>query len=90
MPEITVYTVPNCADCAAVKALLQRHGAAFTERNVRGDPEALAELLRRANIRIAPVTLIGEQVFYGPFDEVRPQLVGALASFGTNQQEGSA
>ena len=78
MPEITVYTVPNCADCAAVKALLQRHGAAFTERNVRGDPEALAELLRRANVRIAPVTLIGEQVFYGPFDEVRPRLTEAL------------
>ena len=82
MPEITVYTVPNCADCAAVKTLLKRSGAAFTERNVRGDPEALAELLRRANVRIALVTLIGEQVFYGPFDEVRPRLMSALASLG--------
>jgi glutaredoxin len=78
LPEITVYTVPNCADCAAVKALLQRHHVAFTERNIRNDPEALAELLQRANVRIAPVTLIGEQVFYGPFDEVRPRLMGAL------------
>lgn len=79
MPEITVYTVPNCADCAAVKGLLQRHHVAFTERNVRNDPQALAELLRRANVRIAPVILIGEQVFYGPFDEVGPRLTEALA-----------
>lgn len=85
MPEITVYTVPNCADCAAVKALLQRHHVAFTERNVRGDPETLAELLRRANVRIAPVTLIGEQVFYGPFDEVRPRLTKALAFLSEGQ-----
>ena len=85
MPEITVYTVPNCADCAAVKTLLKCYSAAFTEWNVRGDPEALAELLRRAHVRIAPVTLIGEQVFYGPFDEVRPRLLEALVSLGATQ-----
>lgn len=78
MPEITVYTVPDCADCLAVKALLKHHGAPYTERNIRGDPAALAELQRRANVRIAPVTLIGEQVFYGPFDQVQPQLTAAL------------
>ena len=89
MPEITVYTVPNCTDCAAVKALLKRYGAAFPDQGDRGDPEALAELLRRANVRIAPVTLIGEQVFYGPFDEVRPRLMGALASLGASQHSGS-
>jgi glutaredoxin len=88
VPEITVYTVPNCADCAAVKALLKRYGAAFTERNVRGDPDALAELLRRTNVRIAPVTLIGEQVFYGPFEEVRPRLMEELASLGAGQHGG--
>jgi len=90
VPEITVYTVPNCADCAAVKALLQRHGVAFTERNVRGDPEALAELQRRANVRIAPVTLVGEQVFYGPFDEVRRPLSEALTALGRGPSGGTA
>ncbi len=90
MPEITVYTVPNCADCASVKALLNRHGAAFTERNVRGDPGALAEMLQRTSVRIAPVTLIGEQVFYGPFDEVRPRLTEALISLGAGQPGGPA
>ncbi|WP_456831451.1 glutaredoxin family protein [Deinococcus sp. UYEF24] len=90
MPEITVYTVPNCADCAAVKALLKRHGVAFSERNVRNDPEALAEMLQRTNVRITPVTLIGQQVFYGPLDEVRPRLTEALTSLGAGQHGGPA
>ncbi|GBF04824.1 glutaredoxin [Deinococcus aerius] len=78
MPEITLYTVPNCADCHAVKRLLTHHGAAFTEKNVRGDPEAVAEMQAKANVRIAPVTLIGEQAFYGPFDDQRPRILTAL------------
>lgn len=78
MTDITVYTVPDCADCRAVKRLLTHYGASYTERNIRHDPDALAELQRRANVRIAPVTLIGGQVFYGPFDQVRPQLTTAL------------
>jgi len=78
VPEITVYTVPNCADCAAVKALLSRHHAVFTERNVRNDPAALAEMMRRANVRIAPVAMVGDRAFYGPFDEVRHQLTETL------------
>ena len=79
MLEITLYTVPNCADCQAIKRLLIHQGATFTEKNVRGDPEALAEMQLRADgVRIAPVTLIGQQAFYGRFDEQRPQILAAL------------
>lgn len=70
----TVYTVPNCADCAAIKRLLEAHNVPYTERNVRGDPDALDEMIRAANVRIAPITVIEGQVFYGPFDEQRPKL----------------
>lgn len=79
MPDITLYTVPQCADCEAIKRLLQHEGAAFTERNVRGDPQALAEMQRRAAVRIAPVTIIGDQVFYGPFSDQRPRILAALS-----------
>ncbi|CAM3720454.1 glutaredoxin family protein [Deinococcus frigens] len=79
MPEITVYTVPNCADCEAVKRLLTSKGAAFTEKDVREDPAALVEMQARANVRIAPVTVIGEQVFFGYFDDQRPGILAALA-----------
>ncbi|CAM3158915.1 Glutaredoxin 3 [Deinococcus saxicola] len=78
MPEITVYTVPNCADCEAVKRLLNSKGAVFTEKNVQEDPAALAEMHQTANVRIAPVTVIGDQVFYGFFDDQRPGILAAL------------
>lgn len=78
-PETTVYTVPNCADCEAVKLLLNRQGLTFTEKNVRGNPEALAEMQARSGgVRIAPVTMIGQQAFYGRFEEQRTQILAAL------------
>ncbi|MFC3832979.1 MULTISPECIES: glutaredoxin family protein [Deinococcus] len=77
---IILYTVPGCADCEAIKRLLTHNGALFTEKNVRGDPQALAEMQRRADVRIAPVTVIGDQAFYGPFDEQRPRILAALAA----------
>ena len=74
----TVYTVPNCADCAAVKRLLEAHNVPYTEKNVRGDAEALEEMMCVANVRIAPVTVIEGQVFFGPFDEQRAKLEAVL------------
>ncbi|GGO31413.1 glutaredoxin family protein [Deinococcus humi] len=80
MRDITVYTVPQCADCEAVKRLLTSQGAAFTEKNVRGDPLALAEMQAKANVRIAPVTVIGDQVFHDLFDDQRPGILSALGA----------
>lgn len=79
MPEITLYTVPQCADCEAIKCLLRHEGAAFTEKNVRSDPQALAEMQRRAGVRIAPFTILGDQVFFGPFSEQRPGILSVLS-----------
>ncbi|MBZ9752877.1 glutaredoxin family protein [Deinococcus sp. HMF7604] len=79
MPEITLYTVPNCADCEAVKRLLSRCGAAFRVRDLRQDPSAVAELQQVTDVRVAPVTVIGTQVFFGPIDQQRPGLLAALA-----------
>ncbi|GGL72333.1 NrdH-redoxin [Deinococcus aerolatus] len=79
MPDITVYTVPGCADCEAVKQLMNSKGAAFTEKNVREDAAALAEMQVRAGVRIAPVTVIGGQVFSGYFNDQRPGILAALA-----------
>lgn len=78
-PDITIYTVPGCADCEAVKRLLNSQGAAFTEKNVREDAAALAEMQARAGVRVAPVTVIGGQVFFGSFDDQRPGILAALA-----------
>lgn len=78
MKSVTVYTVPNCPDCFAVKRFLTHHDVPYTERNVRGDPAALAEMQARANVRIAPVTLVGDEAFLGPFEDQRPGIARAL------------
>lgn len=78
-PAITLYTVPDCRDCEAVGRLLRGAGRDWLEKDVRADPAAHAEMLRVSGVRIAPVVSIGEQVFWGPFDEQRPRLLAALA-----------
>lgn len=78
MKSVTVYTVPNCSSCEAIKRFLTRRGVPYTEKNVREDPTALAEMQAKANVRIAPVTVIGEDAFYGTFDDQRPLLEAAL------------
>ncbi|GGO33344.1 glutaredoxin family protein [Deinococcus humi] len=49
---------------------------------MREDPAALAEMLARANVRIAPVTEVGEQAFSGTFEDQRPFLEAALRDNG--------
>jgi len=77
-PTVTVYTTPGCAACAAVKRYLSGKGVPFTERDVTTDPGALADMQRLSGVRIAPVTVIGEQAFYGDFPQQRPRIDQAL------------
>jgi glutaredoxin 3 len=51
MPHIVVYTTSACPYCHAAKRLLQSKHAAFEEISVDGDPEARAEMSRRAEGR---------------------------------------
>lgn len=45
MPHATVYTQPDCQPCRGMKKLgLDKHRIPYTERNIREDPDALAEL----------------------------------------------
>jgi len=44
MTPITVYSQPGCGPCIGIKLHLRKAGVAFTERNVRTDPQAAAEV----------------------------------------------
>jgi glutaredoxin len=74
----TVYTVPGCADCQAVKRWLEAHGVPYAEHDVRADEAARAEMIALANVRVAPVTVWYGQVFYGEFSDQRPKLEALL------------
>jgi glutaredoxin len=76
-PEVVVYTTATCPDCRALKAWLDREGIAYEERDL-SDPRVMAEAKARTGVRVAPITLVGEKVFYGTFPSQKPGLTVAL------------
>ena len=78
-PEVTLYTTPGCADCAAVKRYLEHKGVAFEEKDVSLNEAWVDEMKEVSGVRIAPVTVVGEESFYGTFDKQKPGLERALA-----------
>lgn len=76
-PQVIIYTSPSCPDCRALKTWLMREGIAFEERDL-ADPKIMAEAKARTGVRVAPITLVGEKVFYGTFPSQEPDLIVAL------------
>jgi len=76
-PPVVLYTTPTCPDCRALKAWLTRLGIPFEERDL-ADPAIIAEAKVRTGVRVAPITVIGDQVFYGTFQSQRPRIGEAL------------
>ncbi len=74
---VTIYTSPACPDCRTLKEWLTAQGVSFEERDLT-DPAIMHEAKARTGIRVAPITIIGDQVFYGTFESQKPKLVEAL------------
>lgn len=54
---ITVYTKPDCVQCAATKRALTARGLPYREVDVTLDPQALAMVMRLGH-RSAPVVVM--------------------------------
>lgn len=76
--DVVVYTSPGCPDCAAVKRYLSEHGISYVERDITA-PGVADEAKARYGVRVAPITVIGDAVFYGTFAQQKPSLDKALA-----------
>lgn len=76
-PKVIIYTTPTCPDCWALKAWLESEAIAFEERDL-SDPKIMAEAKVRTGVRVAPITLVGETVFYGTFPSQKAGLAVAL------------
>lgn len=76
-PRIEIFSTPTCPDCRALKAWLEGQGIPFVEHDLR-DPDVAQEAKRRRGVRVAPITIIGSEVFYGPFPPQKPRIVAAL------------
>lgn len=77
MPQIMLYTTQHCPDCRTLKAWLVSQGIAFVERDL-ADPQVAEEAKAQYGVRVAPVTVVDEHVFYGRFEHQYPQLVDVL------------
>ncbi len=78
-PSVVLYTTPTCPDCHAVKRWLADQGVSFEERDL-SDPQIAEEAKARTGVRVAPITIVNEQVFYGTFADQKPRLAEALSS----------
>ena len=81
-PQVIIYTTPTCPDCRTLKPWLEREEIAFVERDL-SDPEIMEEAKARTGVRVAPITLVGEKVFYGTFPAQKPGLTVALGLSNT-------
>lgn len=76
-PRVLIYTTPTCPDCHALKRWLLQEGIAYEERDLT-DPQIAEEAKARTGVRVAPITLVGSDVFYGTFQSQKPGLAKAL------------
>jgi len=76
-PWIEIFATPTCPDCIAVKRWFRAQGVPFVERDLR-DQAVVEEARRRTGVRIAPITVIGGEVFFGPFRDQLPRIEAAL------------
>lgn len=70
MDELTVYTVPDCLDCAAVKNLLRGAGIPFREVDISEIPGSRDALAMLSGIKSVPQVFSGSR-FIGQVFEVR-------------------
>jgi glutaredoxin 3 len=69
--RVTVYTTRWCGYCHAAKSLLQRRDIGYDEVDLSDDPEARADVVRRAGgYRQVPTIFIDDQ-FIGGYQELR-------------------
>jgi glutaredoxin-like protein NrdH len=76
-PHILIYTTPTCPDCHALKHWLAQQALTYEERDLT-DPRIAEEAKARTGVRVAPITIIGSDVFYGTFQNQKPGLIKAL------------
>lgn len=71
--DILLYTSPGCTDCEQVRRFLTSHRLRFKEFDL-SDERIAVYAKKTYGVRIAPITVIGDQVLYGSFSEQYRQL----------------
>ncbi len=79
--DVIIYTTPTCPDCHALKRWLEASGIPYEERDLT-DVAIMEEAKARTGVRVAPITFVGDEFFYGTFPSQRPKIAAALGLTG--------
>ena len=69
MPNIEVYSTPNCPYCVRAKTLLQSKNINFKEIDVSDDIESLQKMMKLSGLRTVPQIFINDKSI-GGYDEL--------------------
>ena len=78
MKRVIVYSAESCARCGKARALLERHGIAFSEVNLSKDPDGRAELVKCTGLMTFPQIVIGDRALGGLADLEEAEAQGRL------------
>ncbi len=76
---VVVYTTPVCPDCRTLKRWLEANSIEFEERDLT-DLDVMAEARERTGMRVAPMTIVGQEILFGSFERQLPDLRRLLAN----------
>jgi glutaredoxin len=76
-PSVEIYSTSACPDCHALKGWLAKLSVPFIE-HVLTRPEVADEAKRRTRCARCPITVVGNDVFYGTFFDQRPRIAAKL------------
>lgn len=85
---VVIYTTPTCPDCHALKRFLEASGIPYEERDLT-DEGVMEEAKARTGVRVAPITFVGEEFFYGTFADQLPKILAALGLMAEGAKKGT-
>ena len=74
--SVTVYSTPDCVQCAATKRELDKQGVTYTEVDLSTDTQAHTYVTETLGYQQAPVVEVAGRHWYG----YRPDLIRSIAA----------
>lgn len=74
--SVTVYSTPDCVQCAATKRELDKQGVTYTEVDLSTDTQAHTYVTETLGYQQAPVVEVAGRHWYG----YRPDLIKSIAA----------
>lgn len=76
MPEVIIYSTPNCSYCIRLKSYLNQKGITFTNIDVSSDAQSLEKMISLSGQMGVPVIDINGEIVVGFDKEKIDKLLG--------------